>query len=167
MLPPHLLCLRLRAFDPDQRALADSRTIAGRLRPRPRAVYQLGPEGENPALGRLGRMDPAAAIVQEVTVCAARHPQPHTVACPVHILTLERSRGHPDKLCLTPQIRLRQVDKPLLAAAFRTSRLALEPYPLGHRIIMICNASVICAIFPGSHRGRGMYVPCQRHRAST
>src|ERR1022692_3274567 len=122
MLLPHRLCLFPRAFDLDQRALADSRTILGRLRPCPRVVHQLGPEWENPALGRLRRMDPAAAIVQKVAVRAPRHAQPHTVARAVYILTLESSRTHPGEPGRTHQVRLRQVDKPLLLAAFRTSR---------------------------------------------
>src|SRR5450759_2322938 len=153
MLLPHLLGLCLHALDLDQRPLADSRAIAGRFRPGARAVHQLGPEWEYPALGRLGRMDPAAAIVEEVTVRAARHPQPHTVAGSVHILTLECGGAHPHELGRTHQVRLRQVDKPLLPATFGTSRLALKAYSLRHRIIMICNASAICDIFPRVYRG--------------
>src|ERR1035437_2429395 len=107
MLLPHFLGLCLHALDLDQRPLADSRAIAGRFRPGSRAVHQLGPEWENPALGRLRRVDPAAAILQEVAVRAARHPQPHTVARPVHILTLECGRTYPHEPRSTYQIRLR------------------------------------------------------------
>src|ERR1017187_7859990 len=161
MLLPHRLCLFPRAFDLDQRALADSRTILGRLRPCPRVVHQLEPEWENPALGRLRRMDPAAAIVQKGAVRAPRHAQPHTVARAVYILTLESSRTHPGEPGRTHQVRLRQVDKPLLLAAFRTSWLALEPHPLRHRIIMICNASAVCDIFASCLSG-GLCMSCVR-----
>ena len=137
MLLPHLLRLCPRAFDLNQRALADPRTIPGRLRPCPRVIHQFGPEWENPALGRLRRMDPATALDQEVTVRAPRHAQPHTVARAVYVFTLERFRTHPGELGRPQQVRLRQVDKPLLRAAFRTSWLALKPYSPRHRIIMI------------------------------
>ena len=106
-------------------------------------------------------MDPAAAFVQEVTVRAPWHAQPHTVARPVYVLTLERSRTQPGELSRTYQIRLRQVDEPLLPATFRTSRLALKPYPSRHRIIIICNASAVYDIVPPIHRG-GVPMSCVR-----
>jgi hypothetical protein len=143
MLLPHLVSLPPRILNLDQRSFANSRTVLGRFRPSARVVHQLGPEWENPALGRLRRMNPAAAILQEVAMPAARHPESHTVGGSVYILTLESSRRHPYKLGRTHQILLRQVDKSLLLATFRTSRLALKPQPWRHRIIMICNKTPI------------------------
>src|ERR1035438_364716 len=99
-------------------------------------------------------MDPAAAIAQEVTARAPRHAQPHTVSRAVDVLAFECGRTHPGEPGGTHQVRLRQVDKPLLLATFRTSRLALKAYSLRHRIIMICNASAICDIFPAVLPGR-------------
>jgi len=93
-------------------------------------------------------MDPAAAIAQEVTVGAAGYAQPQTVSGPVHELSFESRRTHAHEPGRPRQVRLRQVDKPLLPATFGTSRLALKPYSLRHRIIMICNACAICGILP-------------------
>ena len=164
----------LRALDLNQRALADPRAIVSRLRPLPRTVHQLGPEWENPALGRLRRMNPAAPIVQEVAVRSARHAEPHTVGRPVNILALESGRSHPDEPGGAHQICLRQVDEPLLPAALGTPWLAFKPDFLRHpaplRIIIMCdtmcNASAFVIYFLLSI-GEGVYVPCQRHRVST
>jgi hypothetical protein len=72
-------------------------------------------------------MDSAAALLQEVTARATRHPQPQAIPRPVDILTFEGGRTQPHKLGGAQQVRLRQVNKPLLPATFRTSRLALKP----------------------------------------
>src|ERR1035438_7163802 len=136
--PPHLLGLRLHVLDLNQPAFADPRTIGRRFLPCPRMVYQLGPEWEDPALGRFRRMDPATALDQEVTVRPPRYAQPHAIPRPVHIFALEGGRSHPHKGGRAQQVRLRQVNKPLLPATFRTSRLAFKPNSLPHCSIMIC-----------------------------
>src|ERR1035441_3842591 len=118
--PPHLLGLRLHALDLNQPAFADSRTIGRRFLPCP-------------------RMAPATALDQEVTVRPPRYAQPHAIPRPVHIFALEGGRSHPQKPGGAQQVCLRQVNKPLLSATFRTSRLALKPYSLPHCSIMICN----------------------------
>jgi CBS domain-containing protein len=92
-------------------------------------------------------MDPAPALVQEVAMRAARHTQPQTIAGPIHILAFESGRRHPNEFSSPLQVRLGQIHKSLLSATFRTSGLALKPHPLRHRIIMICNKTLICDIF--------------------
>jgi hypothetical protein len=137
--PTHFVGLRLHALDLNQPALADSRAIGRRLLPCPRMVYQLGPEWEDPALGWFRRMDPATALHQEVTVGPSRDAQPQAIPRTIHIFTFEGGRTQPHKPGGAQQVRLRKVNKPLLRATLRTSRLALKPYSLPHCSIMIGN----------------------------
>src|SRR5437764_5228996 len=92
-----------------------------------------------------------------MAVRPAWYAKPHTVAGPVYKLTLECRPAQAYELCRARQVRLRQVNKSLLPAAFRASRLALKPNFLRHptilRIIMMCNKSSICDIFPAVYRG--------------
>jgi hypothetical protein len=82
-------------------------------------------------------MDAAAAIDQEVTVRPPGDAQAQAIARPVHIFTLEGGRGHTHKPGGTHQVCIRQVNKPLLPATFRTSRLAFKADSLPHCSIMI------------------------------
>src|SRR5262249_33696095 len=104
-----------------------------------------------PALSRLGWMDTAAPIVQEVAVRAGWHAEAHAVGSPVYIFPLESGRRHPEEPGGTHQIRLGEIDEALLAAALGTPRLAFKPDFLRHptplRIIIMCDTSSFVIYF--------------------
>ena len=96
-------------------------------------------------------MNAAAAIVQKVAVRPARHAKPHTVGRTINILAFESGCTHTKEPGGTHQIRLRQVNKPLLPAALGTPRLAFEPDFLRHpaplRIIIMCDTTCNASSF--------------------
>src|ERR1035441_1807409 len=158
----HLVGLRLNALDLNQPAFADSGTPGRRFLPGSRMVYQLGPEREDPALGWFRRMDAATALDQEVTVGPPGDAEAQAIARPVDILTLESGRGHAHKPGGTHQVCLRQVNKPLLRATFRTSRLAFKPNSLPHCSIIMGNRVYFCDIVLLFTGKEGVYVLRQR-----
>jgi hypothetical protein len=77
-------------------------------------------------------MDGTAVIHQKMALRIARHSQAHAVAGAEDVFAFEGLGGHPHERGHARQVRLREVYKSLLAAAFRTSRLAFKSQSLSH-----------------------------------
>ncbi len=126
MRRPHLFGHFPRRLDIHQPPLPDARTSFARLMPRPVRPQYLRPIRKRRALQRLRLMHGTSSLPQEGAVGVPRHSQPPQVLRPIHVFPLELVRREPQILRQSHNIRLGQIHEPLLFAALRASRLALE-----------------------------------------
>lgn len=114
----------------NQRSGSDPRTVHGGGLPGGNILHQLRPEREQPALRRLGRMDPATGRVQKVALRVPRLPQPDEITRPVNVLGFKRVRRHTQKSSSLGDVGFAQVHVPVLPAACRTACLTSKSKPV-------------------------------------
>lgn len=141
---PHFIRSLHRAPDLDQFAFPDARAPASGPLPFPAGLQQFGPERKQTALGRLCRMNPAAAVAEEMALRFGRFPQPQQMARAIHISRLELGRRHIEKLRRPAKVLFGQINKALLIATRRASRLAGEPQIVHDPSVTQVRPAILC-----------------------
>lgn len=108
--PLHFAGLFEGRTDLDQRALAHAGTVLRRGLPLPAAFEQLGPEGEEPTLRRLGRMDAAAIFVEEMALLAPGLAETDDILRAIDILRFKPLRRQAQKTGRFGHVGFGQID---------------------------------------------------------
>lgn len=110
----------------DQRALADAGAEARGLTPCAAGGYELGPEGEEAALGGFGGVNGAAVFKQEGTLAVAGLAEAKQMAGAVDVAAFELGGREAEEARGAAEIAFGEIDEALLVAAAGAAWLAGE-----------------------------------------
>jgi len=113
-----------RSSDLNQRSRSDTRASSAGIGPGVAIGDQYRPEGKQPTLRRLYRMDATARFSEEVALGVPRLPQSQPVPGAIDIVAFELRSRYLQVTCDPLEITLGDL------TAIRTARNALEPQPL-------------------------------------
>jgi hypothetical protein len=110
----------------NQIAFANAGTFVLLANPSGPVFHEFRPKRIETALGRLHRMNAAAAIPQKMALTRARFPKPEQMAITDDVFRLKRGRRHANKPRRADEIVLSEINVTLNLATARTARLAGE-----------------------------------------